>query len=602
MLGVDAPSWHDVSGDHKRDNKRLKRLPEDDPNNWPLHVKHVSPIDIDQVAQLPCVHDDTQVFFKRAARWLKDPQLYSSETLGAPNIRRTLYTTAQIREMIDIKIRRYSEADEGPPLAGLLGFPRAEHFKRRLRPLFAPDTNRSLDAATLQKLRYKSRADVRDDIHAGPYCVQLDMRSYYDQFTLADEVARAFVFRHGKELYCLRTLAMGQRQACEVAQGTTWVLVDFARPPTVRVTTCIDNIRFVGPRDDVIAAVKTFLTRCRRVGAQLNEVPDGVDIDSFDVDTIAETSGVFLGEMYDYDKKTVAVSPKTHQKLELCRNRLRDAATTPLSVRQIATHIALLFYTAPTLGINLAKYFNALRYYRALSTLLAADPQMWNSQSIPQMPTTVANEFAEWTDLTLQNTPLRVPTPQERATQSTLTIITDASAWGCAAIAIDSENGTCQTLRQQWHPEEAGMMEASSVAEPEAIWRAACRFTRQTDKRVTVLTDHTGVIAPSQRGYAKSWFYNLLLLRLRATYPHTCFEMKHVAGTVNTAHAASRGGDWTTELVQGAIEIAEQREKSTNNNMENHTGEAGNAHGAEEREGEASAHNYNKNARPLFMV
>jgi hypothetical protein len=152
------------------------------------------------------------------------------------------------------------------------------------------------------------------------------MRSYYDHFFLADDVARAFVFKHGKKLYCLRTLAMGQRQACVVAQGCTWILVDFDRDPSVKVTTCIDNIWFVGPRTHVVDTVKTFLKRCKLVGAQLNEVYDDVDVDTFSVDSIAQTFGVFLGEHFDYVQKTVAVSPKTHEKLAFCAERLRGRA------------------------------------------------------------------------------------------------------------------------------------------------------------------------------------------------------------------------------------------------------------------------------------
>jgi hypothetical protein len=156
----------------------------------------------------------------------------------------------------------------------------------------------------------------------------------------------------------------------------------------------------------VIDAVKTFLKRCRKVGAQLNEVADDVDIETFSVDTISETAGVFLGEHFDYIRKTVAVSAKTHEKLSLCRARLAEHIDShnAVSVRQFASHIALLFYTSPTLGISLANYYNALRYYRDLSAELACDVHLWNAPQIPTMPPTVAREFLAWTDLVLRNT------------------------------------------------------------------------------------------------------------------------------------------------------------------------------------------------------
>jgi hypothetical protein len=188
---------------------------------------------------------------------------------------------------------------------------------------------------------------------------------------------------------------------------------------------------------------------------------------------------------------------------------------------------------------------------------------------------------------------MRVPTQEELDIKSTLTIITDASAWGCAGIAIDNESGTCHTFKQAWDGDTTHLMEASSIAEPEGIWRAACRFTRPTDRRIMILTDHSSVIAPSQRGYAKSWYYNLLLLRLRSAFPATTFTIKHVAGTENPSDEASRGGDWTSTAVQHALKLAVAEER----------GECAPG-GAEVREGEEPlyfAHN-NKSKREDFMV
>jgi hypothetical protein len=62
-----------------------------------------------------------------------------------------------------------------------------------------------------------------------------------------------------------------------------------------RWATCIGNVRLVGPRAAVVAAVMTFPKRFQLAAAQLNEVDDDADLTTLDVDSISETQGVFLG-------------------------------------------------------------------------------------------------------------------------------------------------------------------------------------------------------------------------------------------------------------------------------------------------------------------
>ena len=589
MLGYDAPSWHDIVGDADAAVEK----------DWPLHVKNVTPINTSEVLLLPCKHPETKEYFRHAVRWLSDPSLYNADACGKPNIRRTLYTDAQIQTMMEVKIKQYPEARLGPPLSGLFGFPRAECHKKRHRPIFAPDTNRTLLSETLQPMHYRTRADVRRAVHNGEYCVQVDMKSYYDQFLLDESVRRFFVFKHAGRLYSLRTLAMGQRQACEIAQACTWLLVDFEMDESIHVTTCIDNIRFVGPRHHVVTAVRGFLKRCKQVGAQLNEVDvNATDVETLDVDTLAEKSGVFLGEHYDYIRKTVKVSEKTIEKLRICNERLTTQCATerrPMPVRHLASHVALLFYTAQTLGLHLAKYYGALRYYRDLSALLANDITMWNARDIPPIPPGALKELLAWTHETLQNVPRRIPTADEDEASPTLTITTDASQWGWAAATIDHASGTAHTYQQAWGTDEIGRMGESAAAEPEAVWRAVCRAVRPQDKVVEILTDHQPLVFPSAKGYAKGWNPNLLMLRLHAAFPSTRFIITHIAGVDNPSDEASRGGTWNWAAIQKAMQLAAAEQREERRKI---------AQGADQREGEAElAPAYNKRQRMReFMI
>jgi hypothetical protein len=103
--------------------------------------------------------------------------------------------------------------------------------------------------------------------------LSFDFASFYDSLPLDEEV-RAFFRLHIRGLlYELGTLAMGQRQACQVAQSVCDALCAFDMPG-VALATYIDNVRFMSRCPHALAAaVRTFLLRVRAVGLDLNVTP-----------------------------------------------------------------------------------------------------------------------------------------------------------------------------------------------------------------------------------------------------------------------------------------------------------------------------------------
>ena len=100
--------------------------------------------------------------------------------------------------------------------------------------------------------------------------IQYDFAAWYDQFPLG-KTSCFFRVRVGKKLYELTNLPMGAKFSCSIAQIVTWALLAFDRDAAVKIATCIDNVRFVGPRDVCLTAAQEFERRCDFVGAQLNE-------------------------------------------------------------------------------------------------------------------------------------------------------------------------------------------------------------------------------------------------------------------------------------------------------------------------------------------
>ena len=76
-----------------------------------------------------------------------------------------------------------------------------------------------------------------------------------------------YCFRVGEDVFCLTRLPMGQRQSVEVAQGATNVLLSFDHRGATSQS-CIDNVRFVGTKAEVLQAASTFIAArcCLRLG------------------------------------------------------------------------------------------------------------------------------------------------------------------------------------------------------------------------------------------------------------------------------------------------------------------------------------------------
>jgi hypothetical protein len=122
-----------------------------------------------------------------------------------------------------------------------------EPSKQRWRPIKHTFlANDALGKETLQPCHLPSKAEICNLVHAGDCMIAFDFSSYFDSFEYAEDVSRLFCFRHKGKFFRLRSLAMGQRQAVEVAQSATELLIDF--PKTSRALAYIDNVIFVGSR------------------------------------------------------------------------------------------------------------------------------------------------------------------------------------------------------------------------------------------------------------------------------------------------------------------------------------------------------------------
>ena len=512
----------------------------------PLHLKaHVKPIDLEKLTSLPNKTPECKKFLLHALGWLREGERYGKIDL---NPRKPRFPNDRFREMLGYKYKPLYGIPEGFVDAFVRTEPSkdpAHEHGLRLRPLFAPDANAT--AATremLQEMKMPTKGEIRDQGADKPeLVVQFDMESYYDQFACSESVKRKLCFLgpDGK-VYALERLPMGLRPACEVAQATTWFLLDFEMGKSVRVATCIDNIRFLGKRSEVVPAIRTFLDRCRSVGAQLDKWPT-TDSDD-DIVAMGERSGDFLGEHYDYDAGTRRLTKRTKEKVKMIESWVSQREGQPLtmSARQLSVLMGMLFWTAAVLNLPLCAYFHLLRDYRKACSMAAKEDD-YDGVCTPISQTAI-KELRLWLNSALENTP--VPMRPKVFGEPSLNLVVDASGVGYCAIATTTFTDS-QIMSGSWPSEKRKKAMSSVWAEPEAIYLACLRFVRPTDSFVRVFTDHSPVVYAHRAGYAKGFNPNLLIERLSKTFPSTLFEIVHVKGECNPADRYSRLGAKTGE-------------------------------------------------------
>lgn len=527
--------------------------------NLPLHCKKdVQPMDLVALLGLDNKTPECRSFVTTAFEWLNNANKYNNIELK-PKMAR--FSQKHFDQMLGYKYK----ALYGLPEGFVEGFLRVESSKDtkhpyRLRPLFAPDANeQTATREMLQKLVMSKKESIRLNGAGNPeLVVQLDMKSYYDQFPLSEGVKKKMCFLgdDGK-VYALERLPMGLRPACEVAQAVTWFLLDFEMDPRVKVNTCIDNIRFTGPKNETTDAIRTFLTRCKIVGAQLDKNPELTDEG---ITALDERKGDFLGEHYDYVNGTRALTPKTVDKLLVVDKWLKqqvEEGDITLTASQFSTLMGLLFWTKQVLDLELASCFHLLRDYRNS----CSEAVSGGYGTYTKLTATAKGELKKWLETAIENKAVpMVPPTRDRPT---LNIVVDASGVGFGAIAT-TDFTDCKMISGAWPEEMLEKAQSSVWAEPEGIFMACCRFVRPTDTHVRIYTDHSPVVYAAAAGYAKGFSPNLLLKRLRDTFKGVYFEIVHVKGVNNPADRFSRLGEdmrgGKEELTEGEWDLVKRLE------------------------------------------
>lgn len=462
--------------------------------------------------------------------WVLDDTRYSTvPARAASEIPFAQLTDAHVATLLQRGLVR--EIDPASVRGGVRMFTVPELAKGRLRPIrHTADVNDSLPGVDPEHpVAMVTKPGIVKLVHSGEWMAAHDLAGWFDQIAYTPEIGARFCFRSGDKCYALTCLAMGQRQSVGVASAVTRRLLDFPRH-SAACEIVIDNIVFVGTREDVIADSIEFRRRCAAAGAVLNdlEVP---------VEQVAAQRGEWCGIALDFVNKTVALTNKSIERTALSWS-LRDRWTW----RGYQACLGLLFWSYGIIDVPVHDMFNMLRFLSRTSADLTARPDLWDAPAAI-WPSALA-DMASWVELIARNEPRKVPVDIEPE----WLLCSDASRWGWGYVAVNSATNEVRTHGAPWsaymertHGDKLG---SSTFAEPHGVVNSVCHLFTPRDgvRRILIATDNTATRWSFERGFSSHALHlNQCIGRLKSMLPGVDFKMTYVPGADNPADGPSRG-------------------------------------------------------------
>jgi hypothetical protein len=514
-------------------------------------------IDFDALQQLPDVAGATTIVtWTSKRRWLEDDSLYeghnvpirSSRGIPSANLRpewiERLQATGVICPVQRSKIRGWTRIHAVP-----------EPAKTRFRCIMnTADINGACGRDTIEHCTFPTKRTISEAVHDGEWCIALDFAAYYYQFALDPLVGRRMCFAWNRRFFRLCRLAMGQRQAVDVANASTMRLLDFPHE-SKRVLSIIDNVLFVGTRDAVTSDAWTFIQRCKAVRATLNEI-DVTTATRADVEALARQAGPWGGVDINLVDKTVALTQKVVDKTrQSWANRGR------WQWRHFAAHIGLLFWAWGIVELPMASFFPVLRFNSEVGKMAMqalADERRARGLPDDAMPAnpfwrqpahvwdSVAPVLQRWTEMVLANAP-RVVRP---LLDPEVLLECDASKWGWSCYGLHLATDEPFAYSEPWSEEMrrrfGEKLGESTLSEPFGVVFSlvVMRERFPTATRFGVTSDNTVAVISHQRGFnSRSWAINECLRMRDERFPQDRYSIvtRHVPGVDNIADGGSRG-------------------------------------------------------------
>ena len=524
----------------------------EDPHSFPLHVKPVPVIDLKRLSMLSSSLSTKE-------RWHKVSKWITEEPLGVLKGRPydANFTETEIKLMIAAEHIRPIEATDVKSTVNMFTIP--EFLKRRRRVIkHTKPFNDHYDKDTLLGIKLIRAKALSGTVHDGKFAIHLDFSAFFDQIELDEELRSWFCFKCNGQWYSLCRLPMGMRQAVDVAQTVTDLLLDFDRPGSVRVDSYVDNVRFLGDdKEEVIECAAKLIERCHSVGVTINEV-DASEDPVLAARRLLVKSGEFLGVEFDYETKRVRLGQKAIAKLSLLHNHAKSPGQR-ITYRHFLSIFGLLFHAMHVLHIPGSNRYYALREYSEVARRLHKDPHLFDSAY--RCPPARWRAITDWIEETLDNPWIEFP-KGVAPNDADFILVTDASGYGWGGLLLNAKTGELLVRSGVWTKQECQRFEKSAWSEPEAISCALkAFFPHGTRASISVLSDSSTAVGAFAKGRSSKFYVNRAIESVHQ--PHTKWNISfhHIPGDQNPSDAISRGKE--LDLAEATAQVLRLRDGLT---------------------------------------
>ena len=499
-------------------------------DEWPIHVKHVSPCNIQDIIEdmRPALQTQTrhvlqyfQVAFLAAVPISHLPSIIE---LSAPQI------------VFLLKVGLFEKIDAEIPLGPRLHiFLVLEHHKQRWRLIVhTMDINRFSADYAVGELNFEELQTMIEFHLERPYFVyQNDAAAYYHQFLLPKETRRFYsFFVEGFGKLALTTIATGQRQCVEVAQCVSRHLNEKAGRMArnlVSQSAYIDNFKGAAIEEKDAAVGAAWLLRVANYyNVTMNDSLQK-PLQSFE----------HRGILFEHNRTMIVrLGSKTSLKVQDLRthrlNRIAD-----WSIVELQQVFGLLIYASAVLNIPMHIYYYCFKLVRRRMHQLALGEltiQGSNNETPARVwPSTFVN-WIDWTDKVASH-PGRLRHPQPIDT--THVLVSDASMYGCGGVCFDLQRNETSTFGSSWSAMGiAASQHHINVLEMKALIAAVHRLL-PSGAKVQLLVDNTTVMHTTRKQYSASFALNAHM----KDFPDdvTIVSIDYIKSAENPADALSRG-------------------------------------------------------------
>jgi hypothetical protein len=376
--------------------------------------------------------------------------------------------------------------------------------------------------------------DARRSVHDGDLAYAVDVKGCFNQFPYGKRVRNLFCLRNPEDgkWYRLMRLAMGQRQACYIAQTALSVL---AHPLQVSPLKYIDNLKAAGEARALWRDLDLLRERAIEAGITFNE-------DLSKPGELIKPVVEFLGLRLDHKNKTCQVVDKIIAKLQTSWANRRQ-----WTVRNFISHVCVLFYIYNATGRSgeLGRYERVLKAWCRLQTgtarrAFAYDDPMATIEGHPlgHLDADDLQQLTEWTEAAEQNPWVIVPPNEEHPD---FVLVTDGSAHGWGAVLISCESGLFKVAHATWPDEVKELAKVSANSEPWAVFAAFHTFFRRmVSTSVLVVSDNLGNVHTINKQWSAVQ-HNHVMGMLRHDFPHIRYRSTYCPGEHILADRPSRG-------------------------------------------------------------